>query len=279
MQFEERSPTIRTSRDLDLKETILIHADFMNSVLTNTTLMFTGDHGGIDRVAQLARVVRAPVCIVGLALVLISCHGESQNPGGKIPMPDSNSSTSEGSASREPPESAETELATFGAGCFWCVEAVFDHLDGVINVQSGYMGGTVLNPTYERVCSGRTGHAEVVQVKFDPKRIAYRKLVDFFWTLHDPTTLNSQGADHGTQYRSAVFYHSDEQKETAEKSRQAADASGAFSRRIVTEITGASEFYVAENYHQDYYRLNKQQPYCQAVIQPKLDKLGFGLEK
>jgi methionine-S-sulfoxide reductase len=167
------------------------------------------------------------------------------------------------------------ELATFGAGCFWCVEAVLEQLDGVKNVASGYMGGRVENPTYEQVCSNTTGHAEVVQVTFDPERISYEKLLEYFWKLHDPTTLNRQGNDVGTQYRSVIFYHSESQREAAERSKKAMDASGTFGSPIVTEITKASTFYPAEKYHQDYYRLNKQKPYCQYVITPKLKKLGM----
>ena len=168
-----------------------------------------------------------------------------------------------------------TEVATLGAGCFWCIEAVFEQLDGVKEVSSGYMGGGVDNPTYEEVCSGRTGHAEVVQVTFDPQRISFGKLLDYFWKLHDPTTLNRQDRDVGTQYRSVIFYHSEAQREAAEKSKQAIGASGTFRGSIVTEISEAGKYFKAENYHQDYYRLNKTAPYCRSVIVPKLDKLGL----
>lgn len=168
---------------------------------------------------------------------------------------------------------AQLETATFGAGCFWCVEAVFARLDGVKSVVSGYMGGEVPNPTYREVCTGRTGHAEVVQLYFDPAVIDYSTLVDWFWRLHDPTLLNRQGADVGTQYRSAIFYHSPEQRTAAEASKASAQKS--FKSTIVTEITAASEFYVAEDYHQDYFELNQSAPYCQRVIQPKLEKLNL----
>ncbi|HET6201204.1 MAG TPA: peptide-methionine (S)-S-oxide reductase MsrA [Planctomycetota bacterium] len=168
-----------------------------------------------------------------------------------------------------------TEIATFGAGCFWCVEAVLQQIDGVLKVRSGYSGGTVANPTYKQVCTGATGHAEAVEVTFDPKRISYGKLLDWFWKLHDPTTMNQQGNDVGTQYRSAIFYHSEEQRRAAEASRDALEKAGAYSDPIVTEIVPAGPFYVAENYHQDYYRENKAQPYCRAVIAPKLGKLGL----
>lgn len=169
----------------------------------------------------------------------------------------------------------DLEVATFGAGCFWCVEAVLEQFDGVEDVVSGYMGGTVDNPTYRQICTGRTGHAEVVQVTFDPKKISFEKLLEVFWKLHDPTTLNRQGNDVGTQYRSAVFYHSEAQRDAAIESKRKTDESSAFSDPVVTEITEASRFYEAEVDHQDYYRLNKRQPYCQYVIVPKLDKLGL----
>jgi peptide-methionine (S)-S-oxide reductase len=167
------------------------------------------------------------------------------------------------------------EVATLGAGCFWCVEAVLEQVEGVLDVRSGYMGGAAEQPTYEQVCTGATGHAEVVQVRFDPSRLSYEELLGWFWRLHDPTTRDRQGNDVGPQYRSVIFVHSPEQRATAEASRSAADASGAFSGPIVTEITEAGAFFEAEGYHQDYYRLNKGQPYCQVVIAPKLGKLGL----
>ncbi len=166
------------------------------------------------------------------------------------------------------------EVITFGAGCFWCTEAVFQQQPGVISVTSGYMGGTVKNPTYEEVSGGDTGHAEVSQIVFDPKKTSLEKLLQVFWHAHDPTTLNRQGADTGTQYRSAIFYNTDEQKQIAEKSK--AEMGKIFEDPIVTEITKAGDFWPAENYHQDYYRLNKgRNPYCSIVIAPKLKKLGL----
>ena len=165
------------------------------------------------------------------------------------------------------------DQATFGAGCFWCVEAVFEQLDGVVDVKVGYTGGNTENPTYEDICRGKTGHAEVAQIEFNPKIISYDSLLDLFWKSHDPTTLNRQGADVGTQYRSAIFYHSEKQKETADTSRKKADKSDLYTDPIVTEITPLTKFYIAENYHQDYFRINKNAPYCQLVIKPKLDKL------
>ena len=149
------------------------------------------------------------------------------------------------------------EQATFGAGCFWCVEAVFEQLDGVIDVRSGYTGGTTENPTYEDICTGKTGHAEVIQIDFDPSLISYENLLDIFWKSHDPTTLNRQGADTGTQYRSAIFYHTEKQKETADNSKENVEKSDLYFDSIVTEITLLTKFYVAENDHQDYYRINQ----------------------
>ena len=165
------------------------------------------------------------------------------------------------------------ETATFGAGCFWCVEAVFKMLDGVQQVESGYMGGLTDNPTYEDVCTGTTGHAEVIQITFDSDKISFKDLLEVFWKTHDPTTLNRQGNDRGTQYRSAVFYHSDEQKQLAEKYKQELNEAEAFPNPIVTEITEVSKMFVAEDYHQNYFALNQSNPYCRAVIPPKLEKL------
>lgn len=164
-----------------------------------------------------------------------------------------------------------TEKATLGAGCFWCVEAVFDSLDGVETVVSGYMGGATENPSYESICTGMTGHAEVIQISFNPQLITYEALLKRFWVAHDPTTLNRQGADVGTQYRSAIFTHSTAQAKMAKASK--AEAASLYDDPIVTEITPASTFYVAENYHQDFYRNNGRHPYCQMVIRPKLEKL------
>ena len=166
------------------------------------------------------------------------------------------------------------ETATFGAGCFWCTEAVFSQLKGVHSAVSGYSGGETKNPTYEQVCSGNTGHAEVIQLAFDPQVITYPELLEVFWKTHDPTTLNRQGNDYGTQYRSAIFYHNDEQRRLAEHYKQELDASGAFAAPIVTEITPFDVFYPAEDYHQKYFDANPRQPYCAAIIRPKVDKVG-----
>lgn len=165
------------------------------------------------------------------------------------------------------------ETATFGAGCFWCVEAVFEKLTGVHAVESGYMGGALEDPSYREICSGTTGHAEVTQIHFDPAVIAFETLLDWLWRSHNPTTLNRQGADCGSQYRSAVFYHDAAQLAAAERSKAAAQH--LFADPIVTEITPASTFYPAEAYHQDYYRLNSSAPYCQMVIRPKLQQLDL----
>jgi peptide-methionine (S)-S-oxide reductase len=164
------------------------------------------------------------------------------------------------------------ETATFGSGCFWCTEAVFERLEGVESVVSGYAGGTVENPTYRQVTSGTTGHAEVTQIMFDPKVISFAELLEIFWKTHDPTTLNRQGADVGTQYRSAIFYHNAEQKELAEKYKKELDESGVFEDPIVTEISALTNYYPAEDYHQDYYNENPAQPYCSFVIAPKIEK-------
>jgi len=166
-------------------------------------------------------------------------------------------------------------VATFGAGCFWCVEAVLQQRDGVLRVTSGYMGGHTDAPTYEEVCTGRTGHAEVVQVVFDPTRVTYADLVEQFWRLHDPTTRNRQGGDVGTQYRSVIFVHDAAQRRVAEASRAALDASGDLPVPVVTEIVDAGPFHPAEDYHRDYYRQHRSAAYCQAVIAPKLRKLGL----
>ena len=169
-------------------------------------------------------------------------------------------------------QQSEFEVATLAGGCFWCLEAVFDQLDGVVSVESGYSGGHVANPTYRAVCTGATGHAEVVQVTFDPMRVTYREILDVLFDVHDPTTLNRQGADVGTQYRSAIFYHSDAQRATAEATIAELGAARRWNAPIVTEVTPLAVFYVAEDYHQEYFRYNGEQPYCRAVIAPEVAK-------
>ncbi len=168
-----------------------------------------------------------------------------------------------------------TEVATFAGGCFWCTEAVFEQIPGVLKVTSGYTGGHVPHPTYRQVCEGTTGHAEAAQIEFDPSKTSFTQLLDVFWRAHDPTQLNRQGNDVGTQYRSAIFYHSEEQKRLAEESRDALQSSGEALGKVVTEIAPAGPFYPAEDDHQEYYRNNRAQPYCQIVIRPKLKKLGL----
>lgn len=167
---------------------------------------------------------------------------------------------------------AGKEIATLAGGCFWCLEAVYDDLQGVESVESGYMGGRNANPTYEDVCTGRTGHAEVVRVTFDPKVLSYRDLLNVFFVIHDPTTLNRQGNDAGTQYRSAIFYHSPEQQKIAQEVIAMLTSDRLYDDRIVTELSPASAFYVAEAYHQEYYERNPAQAYCRAVIAPKVAK-------
>lgn len=170
---------------------------------------------------------------------------------------------------------AATATATFAGGCFWCIEEAFRQTPGVVKAVSGYTGGEKANPTYKEVCSGTTGHAEAVQVTYDPAKVTYEKLLDLFWRVHDPTQLNRQGNDVGTQYRSAIFTHDEAQKKAAEASKAALDASGALGKPVVTVIGPAKVFYPAEAYHQEYYTNNKAQPYCEYVIRPKLKKLGL----
>jgi peptide-methionine (S)-S-oxide reductase len=166
-----------------------------------------------------------------------------------------------------------TEIATLANGCFWCSEAIFKRLKGVESVLPGYAGGTVKNPSYDEVCMENTGHAESIQVKFDPKILSFEKILNIFWHTHNPTTLNRQGNDIGTQYRSAIFFHDDKQKEIAEKSKKDLEQSGLYKDRIVTEITPFKNFYIAEDYHKNYYDKHQEAPYCNFVIDPKIHKL------
>ena len=169
-------------------------------------------------------------------------------------------------------ENNTVEIATLGNGCFWCTEAIFQKVPGVLNVESGYSGGDTENPTYKEICTGKTNHAECLNISFDPNVISFEKLLKVFWETHDPTTLNRQGNDSGTQYRSIIFYHNNEQQETAQKIIEALNKSGAFKNPVVTVIEPFQKFYKAENYHQDYYNQNTAAPYCQFVIRPKLVK-------
>ncbi len=168
--------------------------------------------------------------------------------------------------------SNQFETATLAGGCFWCLEAVYDEAKGVLSVESGYSNGHVANPSYRDVCNGNTGHAEAIQIKFDPSIISFRDLLNVFFTIHDPTTLNRQGADVGTQYRSAIFHHTLEQKAIAEQTISELNAQGIWNSPIVTEVEAIKDFYVAENYHQEYFARNQNQPYCQAVVAPKVAK-------
>jgi peptide-methionine (S)-S-oxide reductase len=201
--------------------------------------------------------------LVALATVKVISNGKEGHPVGSV----------EQSAPSNAGASVSLEKATLGAGCFRCTEAMFQRLEGVKPVVPGYSGGQVKNPTYEQVCSRSTGHAEVVQVTYDPAQISYAELLEVFWATHDPTMRNRQGNDVGTQYRSAIFHHSEEQRKLAEHFRKRLDASGAFGAPIVTDILPFRVFFTAENYHQDYYELNARQPYCQFVIRPKVEKL------
>jgi len=197
-----------------------------------------------------------------------SC-AQRENPNKSMSLTNSFTNTS---SAGEMTGSGTLDTATFGTGCFWCTEAIFQQLKGVKKVSSGYSGGHVDNPTYKQVCDGTTGHAECIEIVYDPKEITFDELLEVFWQTHDPTTLNRQGNDVGTQYRSVVFYHSEEQKQKAVKYKNELNKSGAFNDPIVTEIAPASKFYVAEDYHQNYYNNNGSQPYCYFVIRPKLEK-------
>jgi peptide-methionine (S)-S-oxide reductase len=216
----------------------------------------------------LSRPIRASW--IGVSLLILSVLGT-------MTMSDAQTRPVAGDQKTSPSKSdvpgKPLETATFGSGCFWCTEAVFQRLKGVHSVTSGYSGGQVKNPTYKQVCTGTTGHAEAVQVKYDPSRITYAELLEVFWKTHDPTTLNRQGNDVGTQYRSVIFYRNDQQRKEAEHYKRKLDESKVFSGPIVTEIESFREFFPAENYHQEYYNLNSRQPYCAFVIRPKIEKL------
>lgn len=199
-----------------------------------------------------------------LAVVSLSVFGVSQH---------GNQRERDAAMSNEPIKGSEDlEIATFGGGCFWCTEAIFERVEGVESVVSGYSGGHVDNPSYQQVCTGTTGHAEVVQITYDPETVAYEDLLEIFWKTHDPTTPNRQGPDIGPQYRSVIFFHNDQQRQLAEQYKRKLDESSAFSAPIVTEINPFKEFYPAEQYHQEYYRQNQGKPYCARVIRPKLEK-------
>ena len=200
-------------------------------------------------------------------MVVISCAQSDKKQKKQM-----NNEASSASLDENNVDMANTEIATFGTGCFWCTEAVLESLDGVKKVVSGYAGGTVANPSYKEVCTGTTGHAECVEVVYDPKVISYAELLEAFFRSHDPTSLNKQGNDVGTQYRSVIFYHTEAQQKLAEQAKAELDKSGAYTKPIVTEISKAPKFYVAEDYHQNYFANNPDQGYCAFVIAPKLDK-------
>ena len=208
----------------------------------------------------------AALAVAGGSYFVLGPSASPFEPPGEFPTP----ATRKGAPD---PQAKPVGVATFGSGCFWCSEAVFQQLKGVKKVTSGYSGGTVPNPTYEQVCTGTTGHAEVIQVEFDPKVVSYPVLLEAFWRSHDPTTLNRQGADTGTQYRSVVFYHSERQKEEAEFYKRQIDMAHVYDKPIVTEIVPFKAFYSAEGYHQNYFNANPNSGYCRAVIGPKLEKL------
>ena len=210
----------------------------------------------------MLRITGSFLLVWMLGLTFVSCAQNNSK----------NSNNQSNTAVKTMDQSNALDTATFGAGCFWCVEAIFQNVKGVMSVASGYSGGTIKNPGYKEVCTGRTGHAEVIQLTYDPKQVSYDELLEVFWQTHDPTTLNKQGADVGTQYRSVIFYHTEKQKELAESYKKKLDASGAFDKPIVTEISPFTVFYKAEDYHQNYYNQNSDQPYCSYVIRPKLDK-------
>ena len=200
-------------------------------------------------------------------MVVISCAQSDKKQKKQM-----NNEASSASLDENNVDMANTEIATFGTGCFWCTEAVLESLDGVKKVVSGYAGGTVANPSYKEVCTGTTGHAECVEVVYDPKVISYAELLEAFFRSHDPTSLNKQGNDIGTQYRSVIFYHNEAQQKLAEQAKAELDKSGAYTKPIVTEISKAPKFYIAEDYHQNYFANNPDQGYCAFVIAPKLDK-------
>ncbi|MBI1311662.1 peptide-methionine (S)-S-oxide reductase MsrA [bacterium] len=240
--------------------------------------------------AACSRVITAAVvCVVAVGCSSSTPDSESLAPPAATASVDGTADVdgaadSERTASSEDRSASTTEAApskassgsqtvTLGAGCFWCVEAVFERIEGVSAVRSGYSGGDVENPTYKEVCEGMTGHAEVVQLDYDPAVTSFEEILQIFFTSHDPTTLNRQGADEGTQYRSAIFYHTDEQKQVAGKIIAELNQSGAFPNPIVTEVTPFRNFYEAEGYHQDYFELNGRAPYCRLVIVPKVEKV------
>ena len=214
--------------------------------------------------------MKATFSLVIIAITSFSsCAQKSSDNNNNTTMSNTSTSATKG----EIVSSTGNDTATLANGCFWCTEAIFEELDGVISATSGYTGGKTESPTYKQVCTGETGHTEALQIVYDPKKISFDELLEVFWETHDPTTLNRQGADVGTQYRSGIFYHNEDQKQKAEKYKTALDKSGAFDKPIVTEITPFTKFYPAEDYHQQYFENNEgANPYCKIVIRPKVDK-------
>ncbi len=208
-------------------------------------------------------IARNLLCFIMSSSLLTSCAQQTNKPSTM------ETKTKQPATNNQP---STLETATFGAGCFWCVEAQFQLLDGVVKVESGYSGGSVKNPSYKEVCNGTTGHAEVCQISYDPSKVSYEEMLAAFWKSHDPTQLNRQGNDVGTQYRSVIYYHNDKQKALAEEYKKKLNASGAWSSPIVTEISAYSVFYKAEGYHQNYYNQNGSEGYCQFVVRPKVEK-------
>lgn len=212
-------------------------------------------------------------CVLATVATSACAQQNSEKGSNAVTTPDERANENLLAAADDATDGEEKEaVATFGAGCFWCVEAVFQQLEGVTAVESGYSGGRVKNPTYKAVCTGRTGHAEVCQIRYDPTKISFEELLEVFWKTHDPTTLNRQGNDVGTQYRSVIFYHNDKQKQLAEKYKKKLDEAGIWRSPIVTEISPLINYYKAEDYHQNYFRENPRQGYCQFVIMPKVAK-------
>ena len=214
---------------------------------------------------NLHRALRSTFALPTLFLSMAGCGSDNTQD----PMKTSSATAQTENVNLDP---NLTDTATFGAGCFWCVEAIFTELEGVLKVTAGYAGGTMPDPDYKSVCSGTTGHAEVAQITFDPKKISFDELLEVFWQTHDPTTLNRQGADVGTQYRSVIFYHNAAQQAKAAGYKAELDRSGAWDKPIITEISPLDRFYPAENYHQNYYAANPEAGYCQYVIRPKVEK-------
>jgi len=220
-----------------------------------------------------SRTLILPIALAVAALLVVPAFSADQPAAKKAKSAKEKADATAESKDKESDSPARLEEATFGSGCFWCAEAVYQQIKGVKSVVSGYSGGSVKNPTYQEVSTGLTGHAEVVQLTFDPDVVSFDELLEIFWKSHDPTKLNEQGPDHGTQYRSVIFYHSDEQKQIAEKSKQKHTKPGRTAPKIVTEITKFSEFYPAEDYHQNYFKNNPRADYCQNFIRPKVNKV------